>query len=111
MTISLDTPQQISAWQFMSAISQLTLELQTGMNYYGHRGSVLKGIQARGWTSVEGRATKRAKLLALSELLDTAKRVGIHDGPVCAHAEKLLAETLASMGLMIERAEDVPVAG
>lgn len=109
--IVLDTPAQISAWQFMSAISQLTLELKTGLNFYGHRGSVLKGIQARGWTSVEGRATKRNKLLALSELLDTAIRVDLHDGPVCQSAEEFLAETLAEMGVTIDRSETVPVAG
>lgn len=98
----LDKPEQISAWYFASAISQLTLELKTGLNFYGHKGSVLKGIQQRGWTSVEGRATRKAKVLALSELLDTAARIGL-DGPVVTSGEAELERQCDDLGVTIER--------
>lgn len=100
MTV-LDTPAQISAWQFVSGISQLSLEVKTGTNFYGSRGSVLKGLQARGWTSVTGRATKKAKVLALAELIATARDNGL-DGPVTDLAQKTLTEALDANGWVLE---------
>lgn len=95
MTV-LDQPAQISAWYYMSAVSQLALEIKTGQNYYGSRGSVLKGIQARGLTSVTGNATRRNKLLALAELLHEQP-----SSPVVDLARKTLAEALEKDGLVI----------
>jgi hypothetical protein len=100
MTV-LDTPEQINAWRYLSAVSQLSLEVQLGTNYYGSRGSVLKGIQANGWTSVTGRATRRNKLLALAELLHEQP-----SSPVIDLARKTLAEACEADGIQI-----VPVAG
>ena len=86
----------ISAWYFLSAISQLALEVKTGRNYYGST-SVLKGIQQRGWAPA-GRCTRRAKLEALANLLD-----GQPAGPVIDLARQTLAEALEKDGLDLVR--------
>lgn len=98
--IVLDTPEQINHWVFASAISQLALEVKLGINT-SSRGSVLKGIQARGWTSVTGRATRRNKLLTLAELLHEQP-----SSPVVDLARRTLAEACEADGIQI-----VPVAG
>jgi hypothetical protein len=97
--IVLDRPEQISAWVFLSAISQLALEVKTGQNYYG-RTSVLKGIQAKGWTSVTGKATKINKVTALAELLHEQP-----SSPVIDLARKTLDAACAEMGITFEVVE------
>jgi hypothetical protein len=96
MATVIDTPEGISAWYFLSAVSQLSLEIKTGRNYYG-KTSVLKGIQARGWTSVTGRATKVNKMVALTELLHEQPA-----SPVVNLARETLAAACAEMGITIE---------
>lgn len=97
MTIILDTPAQIQGWYFLSAVSQLAFELKSGHNWYG-KTSVLKGIQARGWAPA-GRATRRAKILALAHLLDEQPA-----GPVIDLARTTLQEALDADGLVLTRA-------
>lgn len=92
---TIDTPEGISNWYFLSAVSQLHLELKTGMNYYG-KTSVLKALQLRGYTSVTGRATVRNKVLALAELLE-----GQPSGPVIDLARATLAAKLDELGLQV----------
>lgn len=92
-TTVLDQPEQINAWVFLSAISQLGFEVSTGQNW--GRVSVLKAIQQRGWAP-EGRATRNAKLLALAGLLHEQP-----SGPVVDRARGILAEACAKDGVII----------
>jgi len=98
-TTVLDTPEGINTWFYLSAVSQLGLEIKTGRNYYG-RTSVLKGIQARGMTSVTGNATKINKMLALAELLWEQP-----SSPVIDLARETLQAACDEMGIEIKPAE------
>lgn len=102
MTVSLETPEQISYWYFASAVSQLTYELKTGHNYYG-KTSVYKGIRMNMIPGLPARATVRNKLLALATLLD-AVGDGQADGPVFVSARQVLAAKLEELGLEINPA-------
>lgn len=86
---------QISNWYFLSAVSQLTLELETGHNYYG-KVSVYKGIRARFIPALPARATVQNKLIAMATLLEA---VDGEPGEVFEHARKVLAAKLAELGL------------
>ena len=101
MATVIDTPEGIANWYYLSAVSQLGFELRTGRNYYG-RVSVLKGIQARGWVSVTGRATKINKMLALAELIHGQPATS----PVINRAREALAAACEEEGVTIE---SVPV--
>lgn len=95
MTI-IDTPEGISNWRFMSAVSQLSLELSTGTNFYGSRGSVYGPIRRDYIPGLPERATKRNKLIALATLLE-----GQPAGPVVDRARATLAEVLDAAGLVL----------
>lgn len=65
MTVSLDTPEQISAWVLLSRMHQLALEINCpGLK--AARGSVLKDCQRLGWTD---KRTKRGALEDLVKLM------------------------------------------
>lgn len=94
MTTVLDKPEQITAWYYLSAVSQLALELKSGHNYYG-RTSVLKGIQQRGWAPA-GKATRLNKALALAGLLYEQP-----SSPVIDLARQTLAEVCDELQIEI----------
>lgn len=96
----LDQPAQISNWYFLSAVSQLTLELETGRNYYG-KTSVYKGIRMRFIPGLPERATVRNKLVAMGCLLDAVEG---EDSEVFAKARTVLQVKLNELGLELTRA-------
>ena len=100
MTVVIDTPAGISNWYFLSAVSQLTLELQTGRNYYG-KTSVYKGIRLNFIPGLPARATKRNKVLALGCLLNSSSD---QTGPLFEKGREVLASTLEEMGLELNPA-------
>ena len=96
--VILDTPAQINGWQYLSAVSQLTSEIETGRNWYG-KTSTLTALVRRGIFPPQ-RATRTNKMLALAML--------IHDvpgGPVVDHARKALAKACAEDGVIITMTE------
>lgn len=97
MSAVLDQPAQINAWVFLSRVSQLALELKTGLNT-SSRGSVYKVIRGQiiPEDMLPARATKQNKALALAMLL--------HDqdsSPTIDLARTTLAEVLAEEGWVI----------
>lgn len=101
MTV-IDTPQGISHWFLLSAVSQLGLEIKTGRNFYGKR-SVYSGLRQHGLLAPErpDRATKRNKMLALADILDAASDQGIDLGEVGRSARATLDAACAEMGVVI----------
>lgn len=95
MSFVLDQPAQISNWYFLSAISQLSLEIKTGRNFYG-KVSVYKPLRERYMPGFPARATVQNKLLMLATLLEAAPD---EDGPVFTSARATLADKLAELGL------------
>lgn len=100
-TTVIDTPAGIANWYYLSAVSQLTLELRTGRNYYG-RTSVLTALVNRGWFEPQ-RATKRNKLIALATLIDNAGDEAT--GPVFDRAIETVANVSKEMGVILVPAE------
>lgn len=93
----------IQAWYVLSAISQLSLEISTGRNFYGKR-SVYSGLAQHGLLAPErGKtATKRNKMLALADILLAAKEQGFDTGEVGVTAQATLDAACAEMGVVIE---------
>jgi hypothetical protein len=81
----------ITAWYVLSAISQLSLELKTGQNFYGKR-SVYSGLAQHGLLAPERgtRATKRNKMLALADILTMCEENGLDVGAVGTSAQNRL---------------------
>lgn len=96
MTV-LDQPQQITAWVFLSRVSQLSLELKTGLNT-SSRGSVYGAIRGRIIPAdmLPPRATKRNKALALAMLLHEQP-----SSPVIDLARETLSEVLNENGWVV----------
>lgn len=92
---TIDTPRAISHWYFMSAVSQLGLELKTGLNYYG-KTSVYKAIRLRMLPDAPPRATAVNKCVMLATLLHEQPA-----GPVVDLARKTLDEKCAELGIEI----------
>lgn len=92
---TIDTPAGISHWYFMSAVSQLGLELKTGLNYYG-KTSVYKGIRQNMMPDLPPRATVVNKCVALATLLHEQPA-----SPVIDLARKTLDEKCAELGIAI----------
>lgn len=97
MSAVLDQPEQITAWVYLSRISQLSLELKTGMltsrgrSVYGViRGTIIPADM------LPKAGTKRNKCLALAMLLHEQP-----EGPVVNLARKNLNEILAEEGWQI----------
>lgn len=97
----LDTPAQINGWYYMSAVSQLTLEIRTGHNYYG-KTSAYTGIRGRIIPAdmIPARATRTNKIMALTLLC-----YGQDSGPVIDGARKVLAEVEATEGIAFTLSE------
>lgn len=95
MSIVLDQPEQINGWVYMSAVSQLALEIRTRTNYYGKR-SVYSGIRGRIVPAemLPARATRQNKILALTLLCH-----GHAPSPVFNLAREVLAEVAAVEGI------------
>lgn len=93
MTI-IDTPEGIATWRYLSAVSQLSLEISTGMNYYG-KTSVLTALCNQGVFPAM-RATKKNKLIALATLVDN---MGDDDGPVVTRAREVIAQGCDELGI------------
>jgi hypothetical protein len=98
MTVVLDQPAQIANWRLMSAVSQLALEVSTGENFYGSKGSVYHPIRRDYIDGLPARATMRNKCLALATFLNN-----LPDGPVVRNARKSLEERLAKEGWQISQ--------
>lgn len=92
---TIDTPQAISHWYFMSAVSQLGLEIKTGLNYYG-KTSVYKALRLRMFPDAPARATVVNKCVMLATLLEDQPA-----GPVIDLARKTLDEKCAELGIAI----------
>jgi hypothetical protein len=102
MTVLTRENGGIQAWFVLSAISQLSLEISTGRNFYGKR-SVYGGLAQHGLLA-EGRparATKRNKMLALADILDMCDENGLATGAVGRTARETLATACAEMGVVI----------
>lgn len=98
---TIDTPAGISNWRLMSAISQLSLELSTGTNFYG-KVSVYKAIRRDYIEGLPERATFNNKCLALRTFLDNLDEVTLA-GPVCTRAQEVLTRVMAEKGLAFVR--------
>jgi len=98
-SFTLDTPAQISNWHFLSAVSQLTFELETGKNWYG-KTSVYKGIRNLFIPGLPPRATVQNKLVAMGMMLEAAEG---DDGEVFDKARTVLAAKLEELGLELTR--------
>lgn len=103
MTVSLDTPAQIGAWQYLSAVSLLALEIKTKTNYYG-KTSVYTGIRrntsivpAESQEMFPVRATRANKVLLL-----TALCYGQPSGPVVDSARDTLAVVARDEGIAFD---------
>lgn len=96
MSVVLDTPAQISGWVYMSAISQITLEIKTGTNFYG-KVSAYKGVRGRIIPAemLPARATRLNKIMALTMLV-----WGQPSGPVVDSARDLLGKIAAEEGIV-----------
>ena len=97
----IDTPQGISNWRLMSAISQLSLELTTGQNFYG-KVSVYKAIRRDYIEGLPERATLQNKCLAMRTFLDNLPD-DVKAGPVCTRAAESLAKVMAEKGWQFAR--------
>lgn len=95
----------IRVWTILSAISQLSLELKTGHNFYGKR-SVYSGLAQHGLLAAERgtRATKRNKMLALADILTMCEENGLDVGEVGTSARETLAKACIEEGVVIEPA-------
>lgn len=105
MTVLTQENGGIRAWFVLSAISQLSLEISTGRNYYGKR-SVYSGLAQHGLLA-EGaptRATKRNKMLALANILTMCEDNDLSTGEVGLRAKQVLATACDEEGVVIERA-------
>jgi hypothetical protein len=103
MTVLTQENGGISAWFVLSAISQLSLEIKTGRNFYGKR-SVYSGLAQRGLLAPGSptRATKRNKMLALANLLTMCEDNGLATGEVGVSARKTLDAACIEEGVVIE---------
>lgn len=88
----------IAFWQFASAVSQLTLEVETGNNYYG-KTSVYTGLRRNYMPGFPARATLRNKLLMLGCLLQQVPAEEIAKSEVFSHGKRALDTKLAELGL------------
>jgi hypothetical protein len=103
MTVLTQENGGIRAWFVLSAISQLSLEISTGRNFYGKR-SVYSGLAQHGLLA-EGsptRATKRNKMLALANILTMCKDNGLDTGEVGKTAQATLDKACIEEGVVIE---------
>lgn len=98
---TIDTPQGIANWRLMSAISQLSLELSTGTNFYG-KVSVYKAIRRDYIDGLPERATFANRCLALRTFLDNLPQE-VLDGPVCTRAAETLTRVMAEKGMAFTR--------
>lgn len=71
--IALDTPEQISAWVFLSRMHQLALELNTGLKH--SRGPILKAMFMEGLIDADLKGTKKNKKMVLGLMVDTYKEI------------------------------------
>lgn len=67
----IDTPAGISAWQFLSRMHQLALELNTGMTH--SRGPILRAMYREGLIDADLRGTRANKRAVLALMVDTMR--------------------------------------
>ena len=97
--VVLDTPAQISGWYYLSAVSQLSLEIRSGRNFYNNgKRSVYGALRGRIIPAdmLHPAATRANKVLALAMLCYDQPA-----GPVIDAARALLDEVADTEGLVV----------